>query len=342
MEKLRRKNILFSTDGILGYKENIEKELKEIFNVVEYIESDLPNKNERTFLFKVLREISKKSRVIEKYYKEYVKEYSNFLLNSYKNIKFDYFFVVAGREFSKEFIQELKKRNENIKCILFLWDKFEYTTLKKSANEFDYIFSFDPDDCKKYGFIFRASFYLDKAEEKKIKYMERKYDFFYLGSLRDIKRYQFVEEIFNFSKKLGLNSFFKLYVDKKNKKYLPLNYLENLILRKKISYEENLNLIKNSRVILEIHFSKQLGLTLRSIEAIGSETKVITTNNSIKNYDFYNKENIIYIEKLKDISLIPKEFFLKEYKKLPEKIKEKYTVRGFIKDIFEKIEKKKV
>ena len=167
MKKFKNKNILFSTDGILGYKENVEKELREIFNVVAYIESDLPNKNERTFFFKILREFSKKNKVIEKYYKEYIRKYSSFLLNSYKNIKFDYFFVVAGREFSKEFIQELKKRNENIKSILFLWDKLEYTTLRNSIDEFDYIFSFDPEDCKKYGFIFRPSFYLDLIEEKK-------------------------------------------------------------------------------------------------------------------------------------------------------------------------------
>ena len=92
--------------------------------------------------------------------------------------------------------------------------------------------------------------------------------------------------------------------------------------------------MNNSKVVLDINFSKQLGLTLRSIEAIGSETKVITTNNSIRNYDFYSKENIYCIEKLEDISLVPKDFFIKEYKKLSENIKEKYRVKGFIEEVF--------
>lgn len=337
MKKFKKKNILFSTDGILGYREAVEKELKNFFNVVEYIESDMPSKKDRTIFFKILRELSKKNKFIEKYYKKYIKKYSRFLLNKYKGIEFDYFFVVAGREFSKEFIQELKQRNKKIKCILYLWDKFEYTTLRNSADEFDYVFSFDPEDCEKYGFIFRPSFYLDLIEKKKKEYSNRKYDVFYLGILRDRKRYQIVEEFFKLSKKLKLNTFLKLYVNKKNEMYLPQNYLKEVILKEKISYEKNLELINNSKIVLDINFSKQLGLTLRSIEAIGSETKVITTNNLIKNYDFYTKENIYCIEKLEDIGLISKKFFIEEYKKLPENIKEKYKAKGFIEEILKKI-----
>ncbi len=334
-----KENILFSVDGILGYKENIEKILKEKFNVVEYIGNYFPTKSERTIYFKILREISKKNKIAEKYYKKYVEKYFCKLLDKYKEIKFDYFLVVAGQEFSKEFIQELKKRNPKIKCILYLWDKFEYTTLRNSAEEFDYIFSFDSEDCRKYGFYFRPSFYLDEVKENKINYNERKYDIFYLGALRDKKRYEIIKEVFDLAKNLNLSSFLKLYVNKKNKKYLPKNYLKEIVLKKKISYIENINLIKNSRCILEINISKQNGLTLRSIEAIGSGTKVITTNTLIKKYDFYDKKNIYCIEKIEDISLIPKEFFIEEYKEITKEIKNKYTIKGFLDEIFKKVEK---
>ena len=331
MKKFKNKNILFSTDGILGYKENVEKELREIFNVVDYIESDLPNKNERTFLFKVLRELSKKNKVIEKYYKEYIRKYSSFLLNSYKNIKFDYFFVVAGREFSKEFIQELKKRNENIKCILFLWDKLEYTTLRNSVDEFNYVFSFDPDDCKKYGFVFRPIFYIDECGENIIEYNERKYDIFYIGALREKRRYEYVEEAYRYSKKEGLFYFLKLFSNPRK------NLNEKLLTTKKISYKDNRNLLKNSRVVLDLNFEKQSGLTIRASEAIGSKVKLITTNKYIKDYDFYAEENIFYLEKKENFNLIPKEFFKTKFKNIPENIQYRYTTKGFIEEIFNKI-----
>lgn len=333
------KNILFSTDGILGYKENIEKVLKEKFDIVEYIGHYFPTKSGRTLYFKMLREFSKKNKIVEKYYKRYIEQYFCKLLDKYKEIKFDYFLVVAGQEFSKEFIQELRKRNPKIKCILYLWDKFEYTTLRKSAEEYDYIFSFDSEDCKKYGFYFRPSFYLDEIEKNKIEYCKRKYDIFYLGGLRDKKRYEIIENIFEFSKKTELNSFLKLYVNRKIEKYLPKNYLKEIIIRERMSYSKNIELIKNSKCVVEINADRQIGLTLRSIEAIGNETKIITTNSSIKEYDFYDKKNIYCIEKLEDIFLIPKEFFIEEYKKLSENIKNKYTTKGFIEEIFEIIEK---
>ena len=118
---------------------------------------------------------------------------------------------------------------------------------------------------------------------------------------------------------------------------MPKDYEKDLIILEKISYKKNIEILKNSKVVLDINFSEQLGLTLRSIEAIGSETKIITTNKSIINYDFYNKENVVYIESTEDIPLIPKEFFIKEYKKLPENIKERYRVKGFIEDVFKTI-----
>lgn len=335
------KNILFSADGISGYKENIEKVLKEKFDTVEYIGHYFPTKSERTFYFRILREFSKKNKIVKKYYKKYIEQYFCKLLDKYKGIKFDYFLVIAGQEFSKEFIQELKRRNPKIKCILYLWDKFEYTTLRKSAEEFDYIFSFDPEDCKKYNFYFRPSFYLNEIEQNKIEYSKRKYDIFYLGGLRDRKRYDIIENIFKFSKKLKLNSFLKLYVNNKIEKYLPENYLKEIVIRERISYNKNLELLKNSKCVIEINADKQVGLTLRSIEAIGSETKTITTNTLIKEYDFYDEKNIYCIEKLEDIFLIPKEFFSQEYKKLSENIKNKYTVKGFIEEIFRVVKEKK-
>lgn len=332
MKKFKRKNILFSTDGILGYKEAVEKELKNFFNTVEYIESDMPSKKDRTFFFKVLRELSKKNKFIEKYYKEYIKKYSRFLLNKYENMEFDYFFVVAGREFSKEFIQELKQRNKKIKCILYLWDKFEYTTLKNSADEFDYIFSFDPEDCKKYGFIFRPIFYINECEKNTLEYSKRKYDIFYIGALREMKRYEYVEAIYKYSQRNKLSYFLKLF--SKDEKDLNKEILTN----EKISYIENRNLLKNSRVVLDLSLEKQSGLTIRVSEAIGSKVKVITTNKYIKDYDFYDKGNIFFIEKIEDFNFIPVDFFRTNFKEIPENICKRYTTKGFIEEIFNKIE----
>lgn len=96
--------------------------------------------------------------------------------------------------------------------------------------------------------------------------------------------------------------------------------------------------MKNSKVVLDISYKNQLGLTLRCFEALATETKIITDNLDIKNYDFYNPNNIFCIENIGEIENIPDSFFESEYQKIDEDIVNRYSVRGFLKEIFSYIE----
>ena len=61
--------------------------------------------------------------------------------------------------------------------------------------------------------------------------------------------------------------------------------------------------------------------------------KLITTNKDIKNYDFYNPNNIfVWDENTKEI---PDSFFELQYQELPKEIFEKYSLKTWIKTVFE-------
>ena len=62
-------------------------------------------------------------------------------------------------------------------------------------------------------------------------------------------------------------------------------------------YRENVENMKDAKAILDIQFPSQHGLTIRTVEALGSGCKVITTNESVKQYDFYNPQNFLIIER---------------------------------------------
>lgn len=326
----KNQNILFSVDGIYGYKESLEKELNEKFKKVYYIENYMPVK--KSIGFKILREFNNSLK--NKFFGKFIKDIFDEKCREYylKNIinfpeKIDYFLVVAGREFSKEFIKDLKIKNKGIKCIIFLWDKLEYTSLKNSIEEFDYIFSFDRDDCEKYGFIFRPIFYPFSKEEKK-DYFERRYDISYIGALRDKKRYDIIEKIYNFVKKNTLKHFIKLVYNRK----INFKVKNEIITNERISMEDNLKILKDSKAIVDIPFSEQTGLTIRAIQSLFLEIKIITTNKDIKNYEFYNENNICIIDDNNcDINI---NFFKKEYEKINERIINKYTTQGFLLDVF--------
>lgn len=101
-----------------------------------------------------------------------------------------------------------------------------------------------------------------------------------------------------------------------------------------------MKIIKNSKVVLDIVFREQKGLTLRCFEALATETKIITNNPEIRKYDFYNSQNIFIFEDIEKIKNIPIDFFKDPYKKINEKIVENYSVEKFLNDIFKNIKMK--
>lgn len=137
-----------------------------------------------------------------------------------------------------------------------------------------------------------------------------------------------------------LENYIKLYVGRKTIKKLKKdkkNYDEELIISKRISYEENLEILKQSNVVLDIKYKDQNGLSLRIYEALATDTKVITDSKDIVNYDFYNKNNIKIIENISDIEKLELDFFKLPVEKINENIKEYYSVKGFVEDIFSKL-----
>ncbi|WP_027128197.1 hypothetical protein [Fusobacterium perfoetens] len=220
--------------------------------------------------------------------------------------------------------------------ILFLWDKLEYSYWENKVKYFDYIFSYDRIEAKKNNFIFRPTFFINECLNNLPK--EKEYSLCYVGALRDKKRYEYIKNLKNYLERNNLKFFLKLYVDKNTEKYLPKNYDKNLIINKRISYLENIDILKKSKVVLDMKYQNQNGLTLRVYEVLATNTKIITDNEDIKNYDFYNKNNIKIIKNIDDIENIPVEFFKIPAIEIDKKIKDRYSVKGFIDEIFKKVD----
>lgn len=329
-------NILFSCDREKENKDNFLRELNQIFSNVKYIENYIPDKSERTIFFKLIRGLRKKTyknKIVNRVYNNICRKFYLKKIESY-NCKFDYFLTVS-KEFSSEFLNDLKEKNPKIKTILYLWDKLEYTSHKNSYKYYDYVFTFDKGDAKEYNFIFRPTFFLDYFRENLKPYKEREYDLYYIGQIREMKRIEIIQKFYKFLKDKKMNIFIKLFKDRKNKK---IEIAKDILLEEKIEYKENINKMKNSKVTLDISYKNQRGLTLRCFEALATETKIITDNPDIKSYDFYNPKNIFYLEKIDDIVNISDDFFLDEYQKVNEDIIEKYSVKGFLNYIFTYIE----
>lgn len=97
-----------------------------------------------------------------------------------------------------------------------------------------------------------------------------------------------------------------------------------------ISYEENIRNALSSRCLLDIVQSGQTGLSLRVIEAILNNKKLITSNKDVRKYDFYHPDNILILDEQKLLNI--RKFIYREFRVIPDEIKKKYTFENWIKD----------
>lgn len=331
--------ILFSCDHEEEYKEIFLKELEKITaekndNKIYYISDYIPRRSERTTIFRIIKHLYTffpENKYLIKLYNDSLKKFYTKKLNSF-NEEFDFFFTLA-KEYSDEFMVTLKNKYPNIKTILYLWDSLELSPYQKNFHKnFDYIFTFDRVDAEKYNFVFRPTFYIDEFRKNLVDFKKREIDLYYIGVDREKRRIEIIEEFYKVFKERNMNLFLKLYNRTKS-----LEIKEEIQLKEKILYSENMKKVKNSKVILDIAYKGQKGLTLRCFEAIATETKIITNNPEIKKYDFYSLNNIFCFKNIEEIKNIPQNFFLTPYIQVDENIIEKYSIKSFLNEIFKKI-----
>lgn len=109
-------------------------------------------------------------------------------------------------------------------------------------------------------------------------------------------------------------TFFKCIIREKNS-------FDNYIYQPFLNYEKIISIIKESKCIVDIPQNGQKGITLRVLEALFFRKKLYTTNTSICEYDFYDKDNVFIanIDSDKDLydfvnsPFCPKEEVLKRY-----------------------------
>lgn len=235
----------------------------------------------------------------------------------------DVILVIKGDFIDPKSILEFKKYSK--KTIGFFNDNTKRCPkIIRVLPNFDEIYSFEKEDCKKYNLKFATNWIYDTCLPNDNE--SYKYQVFNICSID--KRlpilYKIATELFE--KKINYK--FIVY-DKKNKHKEDFKNIE--FIKKHIPLHKVYDYIHQSKILLDINRKGQLGLTFRVFESLGLEKKLITTNSDIQNYDFYNPNNILIIDEKKPV--IPLDFFESTYQKVPEDILKKYTTIEWINKI---------
>ncbi|WP_418121818.1 hypothetical protein ACNFU2_11885 [Chryseobacterium sp. PTM-20240506] len=246
----------------------------------------------------------------------------------------DQILVLNPDTFDISTLQEIKAYSKRL--ITYLYDSLERLPVEiEKLKLFDKIFSFDIIDVKKHAFEKLTNYiYLDHHSSEE---QNPEMDLFYITSY-DNKRVSFIKLL---TKKLiALNLKFQIMIiGKKSWK----NQLKNLFITvpeslsiifsiKKISHQDLPGYYKNSKALLDLTRENQHGLSFRVFEAMALEKKIITDNVAIKDYDFYNPNNILVLDET--CSNLNTQFFEQPYEKIPDNIYYFYTIDSWVDRVF--------
>ena len=199
----------------------------------------------------------------------------------------------------------------------------------------DKVMSFDPEDAKKHNIGFRPTFFVNDYLSVKDTTVF-KYDIEFICTLyhprqKLIKKLKanFNNQKLRFFTYLYVPGFIK-YVQEFISHFPFYSYKE--IKLYPISIPETIEVLNNTKCVLDINPPYQVSLSTRAHEAMAAKRKYITTNKHIMEYEYYNPNNILIIDP--ENPIIPKDFIESSYIDVEEKIKYKYSVSGLIDDLF--------
>lgn len=320
------KNVLYIGTPFFNYYKQIIAEFEEQGFSVDYY-NDRPSESS---LMKGIIKIRKNmmNSLIQKYFDKIMAET--------QNKRYDLVFVVNCKVFSPFMIQKLKDSQKTARFVLYMWDSLTlYPHSKELIPLFDQAYSFDSDDCERIEELTLLPLFYSKSFENigEEKVEERLFDIASICTAHP-NRYKTLKELFPQLESKGIRIYSFMYLNKFQYFYNRVFVSEfkgaksSEFKFESLSLEENLAVLKKTNAVFDMQHNQQSGLTMRTIETLGANRKLITTNRNIRKYDFYSEKNIFVIEN-ENINDIEK-FLEIDYEPINDEIYKKYSIRGWV------------
>jgi len=326
-ESFAGKRVLFIAPMFFGYEKLIKEELERQGAFVDFH----PDRPGADFLTKALIRIDRRllARRIAKYYQG--------IVDAAAVSQYDHVLVIRGEAVSPKFIAQVRETQPSAKLTLYLWDSMHYNpNARLIKSHFDSVLSFDRVDVSqnpeiKFLPLFFASEYVRAANWTG----EYEYDACFIGTIHT-DRYRILEKLLDSLERDGRRTFVYCYYPSKmlhrlrsivdpgfrrfSRKYVKF---VGLPLSKVVDY------ISASRCVIDINRPDQKGLTMRTIEALGAQRKLITTNEDVRSYDLYNASAVQIVDRASP--MVDEGFLMSAERPFDDDVRSRYTVSNWIK-----------
>jgi hypothetical protein len=263
-------------------------------------------------------------------------------LNSYYQAKlsklgrFERVLIIKGEGVTVETLKKIREFNCESKITLYLWDGIQNVPGAVDLSQaVDDVFTFDTKDALKYGFKLQPLFFVRNTVPL-VSELEAKWPISFVGSvhsdrLKVVSRFReglkspevmFVFIYFPSRLQFWFRKIFDPCFHKFSKQEVSLKSLDKETIE---------SIFTSSKAVLDVQHPRQMGLTMRTIESLALGKKLITTNQTITEYPFYDPANILVIDRKNPV--MPDDFLTTPM--APEKIvmMQNYEVKDWIRNI---------
>lgn len=331
-----KKKIILALPYLYGLEKCIQKNLEYCgFDVITFCYN--MQKTHFTTPFSPIKLLYDKYIKKSSEYKKYLKLSPFFQdisdkIASLQQQKADYALFIRANIFPKSFVQQVSSLSQH--CVNYQWDGIDvFPDILEYTEFFNDFYVFDQSDVKKYAAYhvkpttnFFFDFPLTLTEQK-----QHSSGIYFLGGYNADR-----------------NSEIKNFVDTANHCHLPLDFyivskqknaqkmlstqgITHLLPQESFTFEKNLQKVQYCDAVVDFVNPNHSGLSFRVFDAMCFNKKLITTNKTIKNYDFYHPNNILIWENNTPDSLC--DFLAKPYQLIDENIKNYYSFSAWIERI---------
>lgn len=266
----------------------------------------------------------------------------NFIFSSYYKKKFENLdgdnivFIIKGETLSKTALNNIFNKTKRV-CI-YQWDALKNNCNSKCLLKYsEFITSFDPVDTCKYKLRYKALFHQMESFNQHSD-REKNVGASFIGTVHEDRLKQLIE-IETYLKKEGVSFFFYKYYPSKLIFFLRKIIDTRLwgvntkdVFFKPLEYSKYKEIIANSISVIDFPRKAQSGYTMRTIESLASNTKVITTAEYLEDKFCLKGDAIFHLNEsnkamLCDFLLRKSEFSLEDFNEL--------KLKNWLKDILE-------
>ena len=255
------------------------------------------NVNTSNFIYRLFRKLKIPKSIFFASWKKNIKKYKKV--------------IIFDNTYDKYLTKYIKKKNPQIKIILWYWNSMvEYNNenIAKDDSYIDEIWTYNRFDAENYALKYNPQFYSKKMNNDN---NDIQNDIIFMGRNKGRK-----EELINLKDSFnGLNLQTEFIIIEKEKDL--------------ITYDSYVEKVLKSKCILDYGNFEYCGLSLRPLEALFLKKKLITNNKDIINYDFYNKNNI-FVLGIDDMAKL-NDFINSEYIEIDQKIVDYYDFDNWLK-----------